>query len=147
LWWTVQYTILEVNVPPGGASDTLYVGFTAKVPIYDCSLTAVPSGASFVIQNNVWTIINAQNHELLPNILQQHNFRITIPNTAQPGNQYYINLLIQGYNDTAKVNLTIFGHQFLYWRYQGSNPFAAEIPEYTQDTTGTQDTIQINVTD
>ena len=140
--WTVQYTISSVTVPPGGASPTLHIGFTAKIPIYDFSLTVVTNPASLVSGKNVWTF-STPNDEILPGILQQNNFQISIPNTAQPGNQYYINLLLQGYNDSAT-----FPH--ISWTFVGIYSYRGffiwtETPECAQDTTGTQNSIAIAV--
>ncbi len=128
-FWTVEYKISDVSVKRGQVV-TLDVTFTAKVTVYDFSLQ-VRSGPVSLVHDNVWTF--GQGSEIDRALPQLHTFQVNIPGDAATGTGYKLDLQLQGYNDTAKVNLKAFGFVIWYWRYQGW--FSTESPQYTQDTT------------
>ncbi len=131
-FWTVQYTISDVNVAPGQVL-TLDITFTAKVTIYDFSLQVVSNPASLVA-DGVWTF-PTPNDEILPDLSQPHTFQVNIPSNAATGTQYQLDLQLQGYNDTAKFPFVNWGWLGFY-SYRGFF-FLMEKPEYTQDTNTT----------
>ena len=127
-FWTVEYTILDVNVVPGQVL-TLDVTFTAKVTIYDFRLQVVSDPVSLV-PGHAMTF-----GEIEPGLPQPHTFQVSIPSTAATGTEYQLDLQLQGYNDTAKF-------PFLNWDWIGFHTyrgffFWTEGPEYTQDTNAT----------
>lgn len=144
-YWTALCKISDVRVK-AGERITIDVTFTAKVNIYDFSLK-VKSGPTPIMQDNVWSF--GQGSEIEAGVTQDHTFQANIPGDAATGNQYTLDLQLQGYNDTAKVNLGFnigsWRIEIWYWRQQGW--FSTESPEYTQDTsTMPGKTIEITVT-
>ena len=143
-YWTVECTISSVRVPHG-QGFTVDVTVTAKLTIYDFSLT-VKSGPTSIVPDNVWSF--DQGSKMDNGVTRHHTFQGNIPSAAATGDQYTLYMVVQGYNDTAKVNwgfnigswrITIW-----YWRQQGW--FSTESPEYTQDTSTIGKTIEITAT-
>ena len=127
--WIVQYTISATNVVPNQVV-IVQVTFTPKIRIYDFSLQPVTNPVSLVTGRSM------SFEEIDPGLPQIQTFQVTIPGSATTGTKYQLDLQLQGYNDTAKVDVKLLGFRILYWRYQ-SYPWMPESPEYVQDTNST----------
>jgi hypothetical protein len=119
--WNIDYTISAVNVTPGEAVN-LDITLTPNLEVYDLRLQATSTPDSSLLTDH-WGF-----QDIKPGEVQHHTFTVRIPASAARGTTYHIDLLIQGYNDTA----------FLEWypSFSCRGWFCLrESPQYIQDTT------------